>query len=184
MAKIIIGLVGPIASGKGVTKKYLETKHGAKHCKFSTPLRDILIRLRLDISRDHLIDMSTILREKFGQDLFAKVIASDASRLDADIVVVDGVRRIDDIEHLSTLPYFKLVKIDADPKIRYERLKIRNENVGDAEKTFSEFMEDHERETEATIPGVMEKAQYSLDNDGSLEELYKQIDELAEKVLK
>ena len=183
MAKIIIGLVGPIASGKGVTKKYLETKYGAKHCKFSTPLRDVLIRLRIDISRDNMIDLSTILRERYGQDLLAKVIASDASRLDSDIVVVDGVRRIDDIEHLSTLPHFKLVKVDADPKIRDERMKLRNENVGDAEKTFGEFMEDHERETETTIPGVMEKAQYSLENDGSLEELYSQIDSLVEKLL-
>ncbi len=184
MAKMIIGLVGEMASGKDVTKKYLETKYAAKHCKFSTPLRDILIRLRLDISRDNMIDLSTILRERYGQDLLAKVIASDASRLDSDIVVVDGVRRLEDIEHLSTLPHFKLVKVEADSKIRYERMKIRNENVGDAEKTFGEFMEDHERETESTIPEVMEKAEYSLNNDGDLEELYKQIDELVEKILK
>lgn len=182
MAKIIIGLVGPIASGKGVTKKYLETKYKAKHCKFSTPLRDILIRLRVDISRDNIIDLSTILRERYGQDLLAKVIASDASRLDSDIVVVDGVRRLDDIEHLSTLPHFKLVRVEADPKIRYERMKTRNENVGDAEKTFGEFMEDHERETEATIPEVMEKAEYSLNNDGNLEDLHQQIDDLISKV--
>jgi dephospho-CoA kinase len=183
MKKIIIGLVGPISSGKGVTKKYLETKYKAKHCKFSTPLRDILIRLRLDISRDNMIDLSTMLRERYGQDLFAKVIASDASKLDADIVVVDGVRRLEDVEHLSALPYFSLVKVDADPKIRYERMKLRNENLGDAEKTFGEFMEDHERETEATIPEVMEKAEYSLNNDGGLEELHKQIDDLILKII-
>lgn len=183
MAKIIIGLVGPIASGKGVTKKYLESKYGAKHCKFSTPLRDVLIRLRIDISRDNMIDLSTILRERYGQDLLAKVIASDASRLDSDIVVVDGVRRLDDIEHLSTLPHFCLVKIDTDPKIRYERMKVRNENMGDSEKSFAEFMEDHERETEATIPEVMDNAKYSLVNDGSFEDLNKQIDELVKKIL-
>ncbi len=182
MAKIIIGLVGHIASGKGVTKKYLETKYGAKHCKFSTPLRDVLIRLRIDISRDNIIDLSTILRERYGQDLLAKVIASDASRLDADIVVVDGVRRLDDIEHLLALPHFSLVKIDADPKIRYERMKLRNENIGDSEKSFAEFMEDHERETEATIPEVMERAEYSLINDGDLEDLYRQIDSLISKI--
>lgn len=182
MSKIIIGLVGPIASGKGVTKKYLETKYGAKHCKFSTPLRDILIRLKIEISRDNIIDLSTMLRERYGQDLFSKVITSDASRLDADVVVVDGVRRLDDIEHLSTLPHFHLIKVDADPKVRYERLKIRNENIGDSEKSFAEFMEDHERETEATIPEVMERAEYSLNNDGDLEDLYRQIDSLISKI--
>jgi dephospho-CoA kinase len=180
MSKIIIGLVGPIASGKGVTKKYLEMKYSAKHCKFSTPLRDVLIRLKIDISRNNMIDLSTILRERYGQDLLAKVIAHDAGMLDSDIVVVDGVRRMDDIEHLSKLPNFKLIKIEADPKIRYERMKKRNENMGDAEKTFAEFMEDHERETEITIPEVMENAKYSLNNDGGMEELYVQIDKLVE----
>jgi dephospho-CoA kinase len=184
MSKIIIGLVGEMASGKEVTKKYLAEKYSAKHCKFSTPLRDVLDRLCIEKSRDNLIDMSTILRERFGQDLLAKVIASDAGSLDSDIVVVDGVRRMDDIEHLSKLPNFKLVRIDVLAKTRYERMKIRNENKGDAEKTFSEFMEDHERETEITIPGVMETAKYSLDNNGTLEELHSQIDDLVEKLLK
>jgi dephospho-CoA kinase len=184
MAKIVIGLVGEMASGKDVVKRYLGEKYDAKHCKFSTPLRDVLSRLCIEISRDNIIDLSTILRERYGQDLLAKVIAHDASALDSDIVVVDGVRRLDDIQHLSVLPHFKLVRVDADSKIRYERMKLRNENVGDAEKTYSEFMEDHERETEATIPGVMEKAQYSVNNDGSLEDLYKQIDSVVEKFLK
>ena len=182
MSKIIIGLVGPIASGKDVTKKYLESKYGAKHCKFSTPLRDVLNRLFIEISRDNIIDLSTILRERFGQDLLAKVMAHDASELDSDIVIIDGVRRLSDIEHLTKLSHFSLVKIDADSKIRYERMKLRNENVGDADKSYGEFMEDHERETEATIPEVMEKAKFSLDNSGGLEDLYKQIDELITKI--
>ena len=184
MSKIIIGLVGEMASGKEVTKKYLAEKYNAKHCKFSTPLRDVLNRLCVEVSRDNMIDLSTILRERYGQDLLAKVVASDASVLDSDIVVVDGVRREDDIEHLSKLPNFKLVRIDVLAKTRYERMKARNENKGDAEKTYAEFMEDHERETEITIPAVMDTAKYNLDNNGNLEELYTQIDSLVEKLLK
>lgn len=184
MSKIIIGLVGEMASGKEVIKKYLSEKHNAKHCKFSTPLRDVLDRLCIEKSRDNLIDVSTLLRERFGQDLLARVIASDASNLDSDIVVVDGVRRMDDIEHLSKLPHFILVRVDADSKLRYERLKLRNENVGDAEKTYGEFMEDHERETEITIPKVMDTAKYSINNNGTFEELYTQVDTLVEKLLK
>ncbi len=183
MAKLIIGLVGPIASGKDVTKKYLEQKYNAKNCKFSTPLRDILNRLFVETSRNNLIDLSTMLRQRYGEDLLAKVIANDASLLDSDIVVIDGVRRPADIEHLSKLPHFKLVKIDADPKIRYERMKLRNENIGDSEKTYDEFMEDHNRETEATIPEVMSKADFSIDNNGTLEDLYRKIDEIAKNFI-
>ena len=140
----------------------------------------MLNRLCIDTSRDNLIDVSTLLRGRFGQDLLAKVIASDAQKLQSDVVVIDGVRRLADIEHLSKLDNFKLIRIDADPNLRYERMKIRNENAGDAEKTYEEFMQDHERETEITIPEVMTTAKFSLDNNGTFEDLYGQIDSLVE----
>jgi hypothetical protein len=41
MSKIILGFTGPIASGKEVAKKYIETKYGASSFKFSTILRNI-----------------------------------------------------------------------------------------------------------------------------------------------
>src|SRR3989339_833723 len=96
MAEIILGLVGPIASGKDTVKKYLEKKHGATGCRFSS-----------------------ILRQKFGEDILAKAIASDAIKLKSNIVVVDGVRRMADIKFLKNTPGFYLVAVDAEPKILY-----------------------------------------------------------------
>jgi len=43
--KIIIGLVGQMASGKGTIAEYLRDKHGADFFTFSTVLRDVLNRL-------------------------------------------------------------------------------------------------------------------------------------------
>ncbi|HNW71466.1 MAG TPA: AAA family ATPase [Candidatus Paceibacterota bacterium] len=182
MSKIIIGLVGSLASGKETIKKYLVEKNNAKDCKFSSILRDVLNRLSVPISRENLQKVSTVLRENFGEDLLASAIATDASKLDADIVVIDGVRRFTDIEHLKDLPNFVLVKIDADPKLRYERMKLRNENVGDDKKTFEEFMKDHEAEADKQIPEVMKTAKYEIINNGSFEDLYKQLDELIAKL--
>lgn len=176
MSKVIIGLVGTLASGKETTKKYLAEKYGAKDCRFSSILRDVLTRLTIPNSRENLQKISTVLRANFGEDLLASAIAADASKLDADIVVIDGVRRFTDIEHLKDLPNFVLVKIDANPKLRYERMKLRNENVGDDKKTFEEFLKDHEAEADKQIPEVMKTAKYSIDNSGSFEELYYQID--------
>lgn len=178
MSKIIFGLVGSLASGKETTKKYLAEKYNAKDCRFSSILRDVLGRLTLPISRENLQKVSTVLRANFGEDLLASAIANDASKLDADIVVIDGVRRFTDIEHLKDLPNFVLIKIDADPKLRYERMKLRNENAGDDKKTFEEFMKDHESEADKQIPEVMKSAKYSIENSGSFEELYKQIDKM------
>jgi len=182
MSKIILGLVGSLASGKETTKKYLVEKYNAKDCRFSSILRDVLERVAVPNSRENLQKISTVLRANFGENLLAKAIAMDASKLDADIVVIDGVRRFTDIEHLNELPNFILVKIDADPKIRYERMKKRNENAGDDKKTLEQFLEDHNAEADKQIPEVMKSAKYSIDNSGSLEDLYKQIDEVIKKL--
>ena len=179
--KIIIGLVGTMASGKETVKKYLVEKYNAKDCRFSSILRDVLDRVAVPISRESLQKVSTILRATFGENLLAKAIAKDASKLDASIVVIDGVRRFTDIEHLNELPNFVLVKIDADPKIRYERMKTRNENKGDAEKTYEQFIEDHNAEADRQIPEVMKTAKFAIDNSGTLDELFRQVDEILEK---
>ncbi len=182
MSKIILGLVGSLASGKETTKKYLVEKYKAKDCRFSSILRDIMTRATISISRENLQKLSTVLRANFGEDLLAKAIAADAAKLEADIVLIDGVRRFTDIEHLRDLPNFILIKIDADPKIRYERMKKRNENAGDDKKTYEEFLEDHNAEADKQIPEVMKTAKYSIDNSGTFEELYKQIEEIIKKV--
>jgi len=183
MAKIIIGLTGPIASGKGTVKKYIAEKYSARDCRFSTILRDILNRVDLPDSRDNLINLSTVLRKTFGEDLLAKAITKDASSLDADIVVIDGIRRMTDIGHLMGLDNFILISVDADPKIRYGRLVSRDENEGDGLKTFEDFQNDHKRETELSIPEVMSKAKEIINNNGNLDDLYKQIDNIIVKYI-
>ena len=183
MSKIIIGLVGQIACGKEAIKKYLAKKYNTKDCRFSTSLRDVINRLAIPESRENLQKLSTVLRENFGQDLLAKVIASDASKLDSEIIVIDGVRRIADIKYLKELPNFYLIKVEVDAKIRYKRMKARNENAGDKNKTFEQFIADQNNETEKDIPTVMDFAKISIDNNGTLEELYEKTDKAIKDIL-
>ena len=49
--KIIIGLVGQLACGKGTVAEYLKEKYGASVYRYSTMLRDVLNRLYLEINR-------------------------------------------------------------------------------------------------------------------------------------
>lgn len=176
--KIIIGLVGQIASGKGTVAEYLEKNHQASTFRFSTILRDVLNRLHVDISRENLQDLSTILRQRFGEDLLAKVMAGDVEKTDNKIVVVDGIRRMADIKYLKELKNFKLLSVVADPKVRYERLIERSENSGDNQKTYEDFLADQKKEADAEIPLVMENADIIINNDNDFENLYEQINKI------
>ena len=182
MSKIIIGLVGKMASGKDVCKKYLEEKHGASSHRFSSMLRDILERLYLPTTRENLQDLSLILRQRFGDDTLARVIAQDVSRDPSELVIVEGIRRLADMAELQKFPNFRLISIDADQQTRYRRIVKRNENVGDADKTFEEFAAEEQREAEKEIPLVMSRAHFTIDNNGTLADLYEQLKKIRSQI--
>lgn len=181
MKKLILGFVGLPASGKGTSAEYFQKKYGASTYRFSTMLFDLLQRIYLETNRDNLIKMSEAIRSTFGEDTMAKVMAKDAQSDQNNIIIVDGIRRMADIEYLSQLPNFVLIEIFAEPRTRYERLIQRSEKPDDKTKTFEQFMEDHKRSTEMSIPEVASHATEHIDNNGSSEELYKQLDNLIKK---
>ena len=182
MKKIIIGFVGEIASGKGTACDYLIENHKAGYYKFSTILRDVLDRLHLPQSRGNMQTLSTMLRQNFQEDLFAKVIAKDVKQDDTEIICVDGIRRPADIIYLKELDNFHLVHIYTDENLRYERIIERSENPDDKNKTFEQFQTDQQQETELTIPEVVAEADRQIKNNGNREDLYKEIENFVQEL--
>lgn len=178
--KKIIGLVGQIACGKGAIARIAKDEYHASTYRFSSMLRDILSRIYLEVSRQNLSALSKAIRQTFGEDTMAKVMAEDVKRDPNPLIVVDGIRRLKDIEYLRQIPGFKLVRVVAEPKLRYDRLVDRNENEGDREKTYEEFLEDQVREADAQIPEVMEQADLEIDNNGNWDELVAQAKKILE----
>ena len=176
--KIIIGSVGEIASGKGAVSEYLLTKYQAKEYRFSNILKDILERVHLDVVRKNLASLSLGLRTHYGQDILAYALAQDIKNNNSQIIIVDGVRREADLKYLKEMENFILVYVETDLKVRYERLIGRNEKQDDKTKTFEEFKKDHELETEVSIRELKNIADIIIDNNGTVEELHKQIDNL------
>jgi len=178
MNKTIIGFAGEIGCGKDTAVNYFKDKYGAVPIKFSALLRDVLNRLYLDVSRENLQKLSTILRDNFGQDLFSKVVAKDVENSKEKIIVIDGVRRQTDLENLKILPGFKLVYIKTDGKIRFDRIVKRGENAGDQTKTFEQFKLENQAEAENQIRELKTHANVVIDNNRALEDLYEQLDKL------
>jgi len=180
--KIIIGLVGQLACGKGTVAEYLKKKYGASVYRYSTMLRDVLNRLYLEINRVNIQDLSSVLRKKFGEDLLAKVITEDVKKDSNKLIVVDGIRRMDDIKYLINEKGFILTKVTAKPETRYKRITGRGENTDDTKKTFAQFLKDETKEADAGIPKVMTKAKKEINNDGDLDDLHKQVDNLIKEL--
>jgi dephospho-CoA kinase len=94
------------------------------------------------------------------------------------------VRRSFDIVHMETEPDFYFVYVEASPETRYERLTKRRQNTDDATKTLAQFEKDALLESETQIRDLKERADFVVNNDGTLEELQKQIDDIVAKIRK
>src|SRR3989344_3055415 len=181
-SKIILGFVGDLASGKGAICKYLKEKHGVDSYRFSTMLRDIVGRIYVEESRENLQDLSTFLRSRYGQDIMSKVIAKDVQNDPNQIVAVEGIRRPTDITYLQELPGFNLIYITADPKLRWQRMVLRQENADDAGKTFEQFLKDEQAEADMLIKDLGKQAKYTLLNNGGVEEFHANMEEMLKKI--
>lgn len=163
-------------AGKGTAAKYLQQKYGGAPYGFSSILADILKRLNIDRTRPNFQTLSIILRQGFGEDVLAYAIENDAVTADDDLVVIEGIRRIEDLVALEPLPYFKLIAIDLAPELRFERMKKRGEKAGESDMTWEQFQTQDAAPTEATIPATMARAWKTLENSGSVAELKSQLD--------
>lgn len=178
MDKKILGFIGPMSSGKGTVAEYFKSKYDAETIRFSTTLREILDILHLPHTRENTQKMFLILAEGFGQSVLSRVIANKINNSNKKLVIVEGIRRPADLEFLEKIPGFRLVGITADVKTRFLRLKERNENTDDSSKTLEQFLQEHKVGTEIYIEDLMKKAITTVNNDGSLNELYLQLDKL------
>ena len=176
--KYILGLVGEIASGKDTIAEYLVKNYGATTVSFSQPLRDIAHRIYLEENRNNLASLGRVLRAEFGQDILSKAIAQEVKQATSSIVVLPNIRLESDLKHLTNEPNFILIAVEADQRIRYERLIKRRQNTDDAGKTWEEFLADSQLETEIHIRDLAQKARYKIDNNHGFVSLFEQIEKI------
>ncbi len=181
--KLILGIVGEIAAGKTTVTEYLREKYGAVSFRFSDMLRDVAKLVHLEPTRANLQQLSTVLRQNFGEDLMSKVLAADVSEASEQFIITEGVRRPSDVTYLKNLPGFKIMAITAEPTIRFARLKHRSENADDSSKTWEQFLADSNQEPEQKIKEIMAAADFTVENAGTKEELFSQVDRIIKQFI-
>ncbi len=178
----ILGIVGTPGSGKSYVTEYIIAHYGGDHFRFSDFLSHVLTKMNLPQTRENMIKLSVCLRAEFGDDLFSHAVASEALRSEADLVLVDGIRRVGDLTAFRPMPNFTLLGVNADEKLRYERMKKRGEKADETEMSWEQFEQEEKAPTEVTIPETMTFANETIMNNGTKEEIDAKIDEVMTKL--
>jgi hypothetical protein len=117
-----------------------------------------------------------LLPPEWGQGLMSRQMQKRALADTADRVFLDGLRRPSDLEMVKVFPNYTLVGIIRDPHKRWLGLRERNDRPGDAEKTWEDFEREQQAEPEQLIDQLVAQAHFIIKNDGSLEDLGRELD--------
>ena len=182
LKSIVLGLTGKNASGKGTVAEILKKKNFTYH-SLSDSLRDELKSLKKEETRENLIDIGNELREKGGPGVLADKLMPKLNTENNHIV--DSIRNPLEVISLrkeSLLRRFFLISVDANSRLRYDRLCSRG-RIGDTD-SWEKFVEQEKKEENNDDPNkqqlsrTMEMADYSIDNSGTLEELEAQVNRI------
>lgn len=177
---MIIGLVGEKLAGKDTVANYLVQKYGSGHFRFTHILDAVLEELNLEISRKNEIDLGLGLRKVFGEHVLVNALEQRVKRSLSSYRVINGIR-MDEMDVVKKWGA-KIIYITAPLQIRFERYKLRKEKVDDGQMTLEQFKQQESGPTELRIPELGKTADFKIDNVGSMDELYKKVDEVLKKL--
>lgn len=132
---MIIGLTGKNCAGKGEVAKFLQGI-GFAYYSLSDVLRDEMVKDGVESTRDNLIAFGNNLRAHYGAGVLAERVLAN---LDPEKnYIIDSIRSPYEVDTLRRRKDFSLICIEADSKIRFERIKSRK-RPGDP-TTFEDFL--------------------------------------------
>lgn len=187
----LIGLSGTNGSGKDTVGYMLAERHGYLFVSVSDLLRDEARRRDWPVTREVLRTISAEWRREFGLgvlvDRAVNLWKSYGDKYAG--VVACPMRNTGEAQHLKDLGG-QLIWVDADPKVRYERIRSANRGrAGEDDKTFEQFLTEQADEMHRPVDGdaatlnmagVKDLADIRIENNGSDIEAFKRE---AERVL-
>ena len=181
---MILGVTGFFASGKDTVGEYL-IKKGFEVHSCSDIIREECKTRGVELTRDNLQKVGNELRVNFGSGILAERLVGRI--LDKKHYVIESLRNPKEIEVFRKLPGFYLIFVSASPEIRYERAKQRNKEM-EHTSSLESFLESEKKElhsktvTSQQLLKCKDMADYVLDNNSTIEDLEKNIDDLLLKI--
>ena len=184
---MLIGIAGTFGAGKGAVTEYLKQK-GFVQYSSSAMLGELVEKDGNPRTRNFLGPMATKLQEKYPGGVVEKNYQEkylDETPKDA---IFEALHRQSEANFLKSVGGI-IIGIDADLDTRYKRTQLRNEGEKD-QKSFDDFKEMSRIEEEGggdknwdnNIRAVLDMADHTIMNNGTVEELYAQVEEFLRQV--
>lgn len=183
---LIIATVAEKGGGKGlfieILKKLLPNRTVVS-VRLSDIWREIVRLLGQEESRENISQMATAIRLAFKNDgILVGAMRKRLEGIDADIIVLDGLRKAEEVEPLVRSRNGILVYIAASPEVRFERRRQHAETTDEQGMPWEQFMRQEEIPTETTIRHIGETlADETLENNSTVEEFEEAVRGFIEK---
>ncbi len=181
---MIIGITGTDGAGKGTVVEYLVTNKGFVHYSASGFIAKEVERQGLSISRNQLRLTGNELRAQHGDDVLVAMALNEIHLRTDKKVIIESIRASAEADTLKAQAGI-LLAVDANPQIRYERVQTRRSEKDQV--TYEVFIAHEELEKNDPDPHGMQKAKvmdmadHTIFNDGTLSELETEIEKFLEK---
>ena len=182
---IIVGITGTLGAGKGTIVDYLISHHGFKHFSVRGYLTEIINQRGLELNRDSMVLVANELRAKHSPSYIAEQLLAQAE-VSGGNCIIESIRTVGEVTALRKKGGFYLFAVDADPKLRYERVLQRGSETDHI--SYETFIENEQREMSSTDPNkqnlaaCQSLADHKFDNNNSFEELYNQVEDVLVKI--
>ena len=175
---MIIGITGSFGAGKGVVVDYLIEKKNYKHYSASAFITEEIIRRGLPVDRDSMILVGNDLRAVNGPAYIVESLYTQALQAGGD-AVIESLRVVAEVQKIKELGG-RIVGIDAEPRLRYERA-FKRKSVKD-NVSYERWLEQEQKESNPSDPikqdifGALKESDVIVQNNGTPEELFLQVE--------
>lgn len=183
---ITIGITGTLGAGKGTIVDYLVKEKGFVHFSVRDFITQEIERRGMPVNRDSMTIVGNDLRKQHSPSYITDELYKQAQETGKNCII-ESVRTPLEVSELRKHSNFYLFAIDADAKVRYERIVVRGSSTDNV--SFETFIANEQREMTSDDPNkqnlkaCIEQADYLFSNDGDFEDLHQKIEEVLDKIM-